>query len=207
MLEEVVPGTQLSRAATERQAAEVVGELLRSSWPRPKDDAPFHPMEEWASLLRNEPAGISSPEPDTVHRIRGAVPERVLDRARGVLLELEQDGAPERLLHGDLHWDNVLVCERRGFVLIDPKGVVGEPAFDVGYLVSRPAPLARDAVPIPRAVSLRLSIVCERTGLDRARVLRWAYVAAVLSALWELEDHRNGWAAALEVAGVVALDL
>lgn len=207
VLEEVVPGTPLAHASTERGAAEAVGDLLRSGWPPPTDEAPFHPMEEWASLLRGEPAGVASPEPGTVRRIRAAVPTHLLDHARRILVELESDAAPERVLHGDLHWDNVLECERRGFVLVDPKGFVGEPAFDLGYLVSRPGPLARDGLPARRAVSVRLAVLCERTGLDRARVLRWAYVAAVLSGLWELEDRRDGWAAALEMARIVALDL
>lgn len=75
-------------------------------------------------------------------------------------------------------------------MLVDPKGVVDEPAFDPG-----------------RAVSVRLEVLCERTGLDRARVRQWAYVAAVLSGLWELEDRRDGWAAALEMTRIVALGL
>lgn len=39
------------------------------------------------------------------------------------------------LLHGDLHHDNILLAEDGTYKIIDPKGVVGDPVFDVSRFV------------------------------------------------------------------------
>jgi streptomycin 6-kinase len=96
------------------------------------------------------------------------------------------------LLHGDLHYDNVLSSSRAGYLLIDPKGVSGDPAFDVGYLVSRPAPTARDSLPLAEAIGRRLSFLPDALGVDRRRTRAFAYVAAALSAAWAREDEDPG---------------
>ena len=93
------------------------------------------------------------------------------------------------LLHGDLHYGNILSSDRAGYLLIDPKGVIGEPAFDIGYLVSRPMPSARDHLPLSRAIARRLGVLPEALDLDRRRVAAYAYVAAALSLAWAIEDN------------------
>ena len=42
------------------------------------------------------------------------------------------------LLHGDLQHYNVLLDKDRGWVAIDPKGVVGELEYEVGALLRNP---------------------------------------------------------------------
>src|SRR5206468_1252490 len=91
-------------------------------------------------------------------------------RACGILSELLDDDVAPAVLHGDLHYGNIVSSRRAGYLLVDPKGVIGDPAFDVGYLVSRPAPSAVDALPLARAIERRLSFLPDALGLDRRRV-------------------------------------
>ena len=42
------------------------------------------------------------------------------------------------LLHGDLHHDNILYDNAHGWVAIDPKGYVGEPAYEAGAWIRNP---------------------------------------------------------------------
>jgi len=44
----------------------------------------------------------------------------------------------DRLLHGDLHHDNVLFDSRRGGLAIDPKGVIGELKYEIGAALETP---------------------------------------------------------------------
>jgi len=44
------------------------------------------------------------------------------------------------LLHGDLHHENILSSSHDGWLAIDPKGVVGESAYEVGAFVRGPFP-------------------------------------------------------------------
>jgi streptomycin 6-kinase len=108
--------------------------------------------------------------------------------ARRVLEELVADRKPAVVLHGDLHHDNVLMHEERGWVVIDPKGLVGDAGYDtaamlynpLGYVdgISDPEPLLRR----------RLAIVSGVVGIDRDLLAAWGFVKVVLSLLWDLAD-------------------
>ena len=39
------------------------------------------------------------------------------------------------LLHGDLHHENILKNENGGYTVIDPKGVIGDPVFDLSRFI------------------------------------------------------------------------
>lgn len=64
-----------------------------------------------------------------------------------------------RLLHGDLQHSNVLVDEARGWLAIDPKGVIGEPEYELGALLRNPREAPETYTPrrhrTPRAISGR----------------------------------------------------
>jgi streptomycin 6-kinase len=113
--------------------------------------------------------------------------EGLIDRAERLWGELCASQAPRVLLHGDLQHYNILSGAGRGWLAIDPKGVVGEPAFETGALLRNPVGRP-DLYAAPGIIERRTAILCERLGLDRTRVLAWAFSQAVLSALWSIED-------------------
>lgn len=80
----------------------------------------------------------------------------------------------------DAHLGNVLAVAREPWLLIDPKPVVGEPAFDGGFLVL-------DLLdPDPRTVVARLLVERVRRGLGvpAGRVRDWALPRVVRNAVW-----------------------
>jgi streptomycin 6-kinase len=169
VLERVTPGATLASVATEDEALKVVARLFQTGWPAVPPAPVAEPLATFAEALR---------------------PDRpAFRRPADLLRELLQDARDPRLLHGDLHYANILSSDRAGYLLIDPKGAVGEPAFDVGYLVSRPVPAARDHLPLSRAISRRLAFLPDALRLDPRRVAAWAYVAAALSFAWAIEDN------------------
>ncbi|RYE34887.1 MAG: APH(6) family putative aminoglycoside O-phosphotransferase [Hyphomicrobiales bacterium] len=104
------------------------------------------------------------------------------------LLPTQQEILP---LHADLHHDNVLDFEGRGWLAIDPKSVIGDRAFDYTILFCDPD-LADPEPPVavaPGAFERRLEIVLARSGLERQRLLRWIIAWCGLSASWFLEDE------------------
>jgi streptomycin 6-kinase len=105
-----------------------------------------------------------------------------IDRAAAMFAELAASQSAKCLLHGDLHQTNILFDERRGWLAIDPKGVIGEPAYEFGAALRNPNIALADR---------RIGIITERTGLDRKRVAWWAYAQAVLSAVWCIEDGND----------------
>lgn len=90
------------------------------------------------------------------------------------------------VLHGDIHHDNILQFGHRGWLAIDPKGLIGERGFDYANLFCNPDPeSAGDHTRFRR----RLEIVTEAARLDPIRLLRWILAWGGLSAAWKINDH------------------
>ena len=92
-----------------------------------------------------------------------------------------------RLLHGDLQHYNVLFDSDRGWLAIDPKGVVGEIEYEVGAFLRNP--YERPELFLSRTtIERRLRQLSKKLNLDFERALAWAFAQAVLSAIWGVED-------------------
>lgn len=90
-------------------------------------------------------------------------------------------------LHGDIHHDNILDFGARGWLAIDPKGLLGERSFDYANIFFNP----RDIATAPGRISRQASIVAEAAGLERSRLLQWVLAYAGLSAAWLLNDGED----------------
>jgi streptomycin 6-kinase len=102
------------------------------------------------------------------------------------------------LLHGDLHHWNILAAGRQPWLALDPKGIVGEPAYEVGALLRNP-----DLMPL-QVQERRVDQLTAELGFDRYRILGWGIAQAVLSAWWSYEDHGHGWESAVACAEILA---
>jgi streptomycin 6-kinase len=182
LLERAQPGHALTKLVLEGaddQATVVLCDVVRALHRREPPDSGFRVVEDLGRGLER-------------YRTMGqaAIPVGLLDRASGLFADLAASQAARRLLHGDLHHDNILFDADRGWLAIDPKGVLGEPAYEVGAALRNPTEdpnwFAR-----PSIVDRRVRIVSDCLGLDRQRVLGWAFAQAVLSAVWSLEDQLN----------------
>ncbi len=115
------------------------------------------------------------------------IPLGMVHRAAAMYAGLCETQGPTRLLHGDLHHYNILDGGTRGWVSIDPKGVVGEVEYEVGASLRNPAELPT-VLADPTTIEKRVSTLSTRLELDADRVLRWGFAQAVLSAIWLVED-------------------
>ncbi len=83
------------------------------------------------------------------------------------------DDPGDRLLHWDLHYDNVLAAQREPWLAIDPEPLVGDPGFDLWpALDSRWDDIAAKGEPL-RVVRRRFDLLTDTLGLDRARAAGW----------------------------------
>ncbi|TPK94684.1 MULTISPECIES: aminoglycoside phosphotransferase family protein [unclassified Mesorhizobium] len=91
-----------------------------------------------------------------------------------------------RPLHGDLHHDNILLGPR-GWLAIDPKGVLGDPGFDAANMFYNP--LDRDDLCLdPRRIAHMADIFGRTLGQPPRAILDHAIAYGCLSAAWHRED-------------------
>jgi len=126
------------------------------------------------------------------------LPAGLLDRAESLARELLGSAPSHVLLHGDFHHYNVLSAERAPWLAIDPKGMVGDPGYEVGPFLLNPNQEAWYLD--PAVLRRRLDILADELAYDRARLRDWGIAHAVLSACWSAEDHGAGWQDAITAA-------
>lgn len=145
------------------------------------------PLERWFRAL--EPAAAA----------HGGILARCAASARELLAE-PRDVV---VLHGDLHHGNVLDFGARGWLAIDPKGLVGERGFDFANLFHNPD---LNTAASPGRLARQADVVADAAGVERGRLLRWVLAYAGLSAAWSLEDGDDP-AGALSVAELAAAEV
>jgi len=182
LLERAVPGTPLTQWVLDGNDEGALAILCGIAARLHRHAAPaadFPAIEDWGRGFAR-------------HRSTRAagIPAALLDRAEMLFAALASSQGTRRLLHGDLHHDNVLFDRRRGWLSIDPKGVLGEPAYEFGAALRNPTEDVRHFAG-PAIAARRAAIIERELGLDRQRVLDWAFAQAVLSAIWSLEDGQD----------------
>jgi len=115
------------------------------------------------------------------------IPLELVHVAREIYQDLASSQRTTMLLHGDLQHYNVLFDNDRGWVAIDPKGVVGELEYEVGAILRNPVEL-REFYTTPAIISRRLRTLTDLLHLDHSRALNWSFAQAVLSTIWNIED-------------------
>jgi len=114
--------------------------------------------------------------------------ERVLLRRWADAVAEVVDEAGNRLLHWDLHYENVLAGEREPWLAIDPKPLSGDPGFELlPALHNRFDEIL--AAPDPRrAIRRRFDQMVEVMGLPRDRAVAWSLARTLQNSLWGVED-------------------
>jgi streptomycin 6-kinase len=108
------------------------------------------------------------------------LPRRVIGAALATCKEFAGD-QPDTLVHGDLHFANILRGEREPWLAIDPKGWSGDPAYDALTLLRNRWD--------PSALRRRIAVFAEAAEVDVERVTRWAQTRAVVEGQW---SRRHG---------------
>ncbi len=191
LLERCEPGTPVENVENDEEATLIAAGVMEDLWRPVPPDHPFPSVADWASgfdRLRRRYAGGTGP-----------MPAALVERAEALFAELISSQTETFLLHGDLHHGNILAATRKPWLAIDPKGVVGEPAYDTAALLHNPVQLLRQPDP-GNLLRQRVLLLSDRLNLDRDRVRGWGFAQAVLAAYWGLEDSGSVWEEALTFA-------
>lgn len=180
-LMEYAPGETLDgwvKRGDDAESTEVIAgviEQLHSIQTAPP--AGLHPLDRWfrdlfAKADADERAGIAS------YYVRGAKVARAL----------LADPREVRVLHGDIHHENVRQSAR-GWLAFDPKGLVGERTYDTANTLCNLIYRGTEKDPAKNESRLLASatILAERLGIERQRILTYTFAYTCLSAAWSLQ--------------------
>lgn len=211
LLERLKPGNMLVTLKDDEQATHIAAEVMLNLWKPAPSNAALIQLSDWFKgfgRLRARFEGGTGP-----------LEKSLVERAEGVIAEFFAEDEAPMLIHGDLHHFNILASERGcavgvkpaalrsggttppGWLAIDPKGVVGPAAYEVGPLLINPWDELGMASEMIRITERRISVLSERLGFERERLLAWGLAHAVLSAWWSIEDKAN-WEYALGCAEI-----
>ena len=174
LLECAVPGVSLRSYFPEKDdeainiTANVIKRLHKA--PIPSTHA-FPHVKDWLAVLDSDLK----------------IPAQTLQKARELRYQLLKTVEPDVLLHGDLHHDNILQ-NGNDWLVIDPKGVIGEAAYEVAAFIRNPMPELLTHDDAPNIIHNRITRFAEFLELPSQRILDWCFVQAVLSWVWAIED-------------------
>ncbi|MFW6097147.1 MAG: aminoglycoside phosphotransferase family protein [Chloroflexota bacterium] len=191
LLERLEPGTMLV-ALDDDRATRIAAEVMQTLW-RPLPEAhSFVTTETWARGIARLRAAFDGGS--------GPFPPQLVDAAERLFPDLLASAEEPVLLHGDLHHYNILAAQRQPWLVIDPKGVSGEPLYETGALLRNPMPQVGAWPDLRRRLARRVDILAEHLQGDRARIVAWGLAQAVLSSWWNYEDEGKHGEEALIVA-------
>lgn len=130
----------------------------------------------------------------------GGIDDGVFTQAAATVSELLASSQEPCVLHGDLHHGNVLDFGERGWLAIDPKGLIGDRGFDFANIFCNPD---SEIATSPGRLIRQIDVVAEAARLDPARLLRWVFAYAALSAAWTIGE-RGDPTLALTIAQMAA---
>jgi streptomycin 6-kinase len=117
-----------------------------------------------------------------------ALPHRLVEHALSLGADLVSDPASTgTLIHGDLHYENVLAADREPWLVIDPKPMSGDPHYEIAPMLwnrwDELAGYVRDGV------RRRFYTLVDAAGLDADRARAWVIVRMMHNAMWELTEN------------------
>ncbi|MBI5353226.1 MAG: phosphotransferase [Chloroflexi bacterium] len=199
LLERLNPGTMLSELADDDQRTHIAMDVMQKT---------ILSRGEVTSPLLNKFIKLTTWF-DALKKIRplfnggtGPFPKKILEHVESFLSDAWDDHAQSpHLLHGDFHHFNILLSER-GWLVIDPKGVIGPAGYEIGPLMINPWNSISDRSSFKAQTERRVSIISERLGWEREFIINWATAHAVLSSWWDLQPDGTGGEYSLRCAEI-----
>lgn len=173
LLEQLVPGTALSKVAMvdDRQATQIAANVLQML-------SQVNNKGQFKTLLQTLPDLSKNFE-----QLNEFLPQARC--SKNDLLTSSNDW--ERLLHGDFHHDNILQSDRN-WCVIDTEGLWGDVGYDLAVFIRNPLSYLVGLPNSQAIVMQRIDDLSKAMNYPVARLYKWTFLQATVSAYWSLED-------------------
>ncbi|WP_420323231.1 aminoglycoside phosphotransferase family protein [Kribbella sindirgiensis] len=178
LLERLEPRT-LDDLPDDVEATRILAELLTHLMVVPAPPGIRH--------LSDIAAGMIEDAPRLIPRLSDPAEQALAWRFVAQVTELLPEPG-DRLLHWDLHYYNVMAARRQPWLVIDPKPLAGDPAFELMPAVWNRWDDLVATGDLSQAIRDRFDLMLEVTGIDRDRALGWTAGRILQNVLWFTAD-------------------
>ena len=119
--ERLMPGSRLREVRSLEKRLSVFADVYNGLHIAPKDIKAYPSYAQWVGRITQYMSKMT----DHMELYL------LMKKAQGICGSLCKEYNKSMLLHGDLHHDNILLSANGAYKIIDPKGVVGDPVFDI----------------------------------------------------------------------------
>lgn len=201
LLERLRPGVMLATMKDDEEAIHIAAEVMKRIWRNPDTFAHDQKKDKFIKLTDWFQGGFERMR-KRFNGGTGPLNEKFVERAESSVKDFFAENHSPVLMHGDFHHYNILSSER-GWLVIDPKGVIGPAGYEVGPLMMNPWGSISDGSRFKVQIKRRVDILHEHLGFERERILEWSLAHSVLSAWWGIEDN-TGWEYSMQFAELIA---
>ena len=112
----------------------------------------------------------------------------IFQLADDVFEELAQQPASREIfLHGDIHHFNILKSPDRGWLAIDPKGILGPRIYDYANTLCNPYGHERIVADTNR-MERQAAIISEIANLDKKLLFQFTFLHAMIASAWSIKE-------------------
>lgn len=154
--------------------------IYRRLWRVPVGGSPYPALPRVSDLL----ARWAEDFPRRMSKLGTAIPQELVERFDALCREFSIADGAEGIVNRDTHLGNIVAAEREAWLLIDPKPLLGERAFDAGYLVQ----IQVESLPDKSTVDEMVARVARGLGVSCQRARGWGFMRAMEETLGRVED-------------------
>lgn len=177
LMERVMPGTHLYELEDEEAEVCIAAGLIRRLQCPVPEQHELPPHTSWVkNSLRHIAASKVTDE---------LLPPRLVQALEHTVADLEALRRPV-VLHGDLHHENIL-RGNDGWLAIDPKGLTGDPALEIGRYCGNRLYRAKAAGGYGALTDRRVELFARELGEPPVRMRAAVAVDLIMCMGWELE--------------------
>ncbi len=184
LLERCMPGISLHTLNNEEKEIKIFAEVCNKIWKKVDKNSGFNKLEDEAKYFDWYFKNLKKCE-EVLH-------QDLVVKAQKTFKDLINTSGESYLLHADLHHGNILKSER-GWLCIDPKGIIGERAYEPSVYIINPFNIFRENESLisKEFFAERIDLISKYLDLNKDRVTAWAYIKQILSLIWTLQDYKT----------------
>jgi len=110
-----------------------------------------------------------------------------MKKAKDICLSVSSLYSQKMLLHGDFHHDNILLSNNGEYIVIDPKGVIGDPVFDVPRFILNEFD-DEITTELYKKISDIIGIFEIKLNIPHDVLKQCLYVETTMGVCWSVED-------------------